>query len=271
MSSRRRPVQTGAVEERMQLDSLDVSPPTPWTRRFAFSWPQNISFFEHRYEVLRELEDQGLLRQLRVAEDRIALRLGDANHELVFGVRSVEGSLLQPDGDWDRIVGALKLVLQALKPKHLLRPEIKFQWLVELDGDYDKLRSEAAIHLFGAAGASMTDWSVLVDGKIEDPEGEFQAEFGILNASEAPARLARLIGRAGRSTRGDRDAPPPTQWQASKLPPVGWFYDVNCSMKQGPEPTADAISHFMRDSEASLGVLMSGIMEECVKGDADIE
>lgn len=231
--------------------------PTPWTRRFAFSWPQSVAYFERRYGVLRRFEDEGLVRQFRVSEQRIGVYLGDANHELVYGLRSIEGSLFKPDGDWDRMSAALDIVLADLQPKRLLRPVLRFQWLIALDAEYDEARRAGALEMLGDAGKGLTDWSGLVDGELESPPSTFQAEFGILDAAEAPQRLSRQIGRV----QGERDTPPPTLWPTESLPPVAFFCETIAQGTEPPEPSVEAISAFVRDSQDALGGIVSGMME----------
>jgi hypothetical protein len=236
----------------------------PWTRRFRLSWPESVRYFERRFSVLRRFEDQGLLRQLRVDEDRVSVRLGDANHVVVYGLRSLEGGLLQPDSDQERLQAALEVIFEELQPSRLLRPQISFQWLVSLDRDYDEARKTTAVAAWGDAGEPLFDWSALVDGKLERPNLSYRAEFGIVDAAEAPQRLSR---QAGHVTTPDRESPP-TLWPVESLPDVAWFYDTICALQDAPPPTAEGVFTLMKDTYSAAERLMSAMMKKFVPNGA---
>lgn len=233
----------------------------PWTRRFRFSWPQTVEYLDHRYAILRRFEELGVVRQFRAGEDRITVRLGDAHHVVVYGLGSLEGSLLRPDADEERLKAALSLIFETLKPQRLLRPRVDFQWLVALDLEYDEARVRTALQGFGEAGASVVDWSVLADGKLSGPKGTYRAEFGIVEAAEMPVRLSRQTGRVGAA---ERDVPA-TIWPLATLPSVGWFYDVRCTLEEAPSPTVDEVWSFVDSTQSVLERLMSAMMNRFVR------
>jgi hypothetical protein len=196
----------------------------PWTQQLGVSWQRTLRFFERRYEVLQEFEGLGLLRQFDIREDRVAVRLGDANHELVFASNRLEAALLQPGAEIERLERAIRIVFKFLAPERLVRPEIRFQWLDRVEKDYDDARRSAAGALFKDGGSTFTDFALLLDGQIDEAGSIYTLECGIVDAAEAPARLARHAGRL--SGRPSLIAPLPTVWRSESLPPVAFFCDT---------------------------------------------
>ena len=65
---------------------------------------------------------------------------------------------------------------------------------------YDVARQRAASSILGpllGPGVAVTDWSILLDGRSENPPCDFKVEFGVVSAAELPARLTRDVGRMG--------------------------------------------------------------------------
>jgi hypothetical protein len=56
----------------------------PWAQRLYVPWETGVSFYQRRWDVLQRLEDEDLLYDHRVIEERVALRLGDAQHVSSF-------------------------------------------------------------------------------------------------------------------------------------------------------------------------------------------
>jgi hypothetical protein len=172
----------------------------------------------------------------------------------------VEGALLRPDGDEERLRWALDVIFEHVKPSRLLRPRASFQWLIPIEQTYDEARNQTAKELFGAAGSSVTDWSSLLDGELAKPVTmEYRAQFGIVEAAEAPSRLSRQQSQV---TPYDSQAPA-TLWPVNSLPEVAFFYDGYSVPSEAPEPNADGVFRFLGDTQGALHQLMSDVMDRC--------
>jgi hypothetical protein len=193
-----------------------------WTQRTRVSWKQNVSYFEHRYEVLRTLEDAGLLRRFQSKGDRISMRLGGAHQIMSFGPGGFSMADLNPSLDEGVTRAAAEVVCSALKPELVGRPSFGIQSLVPIAMPYDDARRTAGEALLPDLPSEVRDFALLLDGTSEQPPGEYRLEIGILEAAEAPERLSRAVGRI--TTRDDET--PPFLWQPSELPDVALFCDI---------------------------------------------
>jgi hypothetical protein len=193
-----------------------------WTQRIEVRWQQNLRFYEHRYEVLRAFEDGGYLRSLREREERIFVRVGTAHQLVSFGPRGMSLALLRPDADETLVRTAASEVWERLQPRVTGGLRLGFQWLRELSEPYAEARKSAARSLLGEPFSDdAEDFALLFDGKKDDPAARYRLELGVLEASEVPARLARLSGRVAKADLNT----PPTLWQVSSLPSVALFCD----------------------------------------------
>ena len=224
-----------------------------------------MTFFERRWAVLKHFEDADLLQQHRVVNDRIAIRLGDAYHLITFGSDYVAGALLRPDSDSGRLREGLRKVFEILEPHRLLLPEFDYQWLVKLDRPYDDVRRLSAFAGFGDSSDTVIDWAVTLDGLISEPAATYRAEFGILEASDAAARLSRA---AGMVYTPDPDVPP-TLWPPQSFPPVAWFFDARCRghLDVG-EADADTLFDVWSKGQDAVDRIQSGFMARFHVGEA---
>ena len=103
-----------------------------------------------------------------------------------------------PEGGWDELVLAARLVLGSLGTPTGVALSIYNQYLLEMPGGTSDQPADVAGRLFGGWSSDIgtTDFSVLLDG--EDRGHAYQCEFGIVTRSEVPVRLARFLGRVHR-------------------------------------------------------------------------
>jgi hypothetical protein len=193
-----------------------------WTQRARLGWKQSVSFYEHRFEVLRRLEDDGSLRRFQERGGQISMRLGGAHQLVSFGPTGLSMATLKPGLDDGVMRNAIEVVCSALEPQPVGRPSFGLQWLVPIDLSYDDARKTASTALFSSVDGHLADFALLLDGTLDEPLQEYQVEVGILEASEVPARLARVVGRVGPA---DQDIAP-ALWQSEELPKVALFCDM---------------------------------------------
>lgn len=221
-----------------------------WTQRLGLSWRSSVRFFEHRYRVLERLEDDALLWGFMVDENEVAVRLGDPNHLLFFGPTNVSAALLQPDGDEDRLKNAVEMVIDALEPRSLVRPTFGFQWLVGVEGSYDEVRGSAAQTFLPSAPGHATDLSAWIDGELDSGK-EYSLECGIVEAIEAPPRLARDTGRF--FTHDPRIQA--SLWPIENLPPVAFFCDIEFEPGDEVGSAGDFFNRWGETREDAKGVV----------------
>jgi hypothetical protein len=193
-----------------------------WTQRTKVSWKQSVSYFEHRYEVLRQLEDAGLLRRFQSNGDRISMRLGGVHQIMSFGPSGFSMADLKPGLDEGVTRAAAEIVYSAIKPELVGRPSFSIQSLVPITVPYDDARQAAGRALLPGLPGNTLDFGLLLDGASEQPPGEYRLEVGIVEATEVPARLSRTVGRVAARD----EETPPFLWQPNELPEVALFCDV---------------------------------------------
>jgi hypothetical protein len=201
-------------------------PLEPWTQHFEVRWPSALTFFEHRYEILRGLEEADLLRAFRTSEERIDVRLGDPHHLLAFMATGMSLSALRPSADLGRLQTAADLVLDAVNPDRLGSPRALFQWIAPSSGEtYNDARSEAVASALGTpATGRFTDFAALVDGRIDDPPATYHLDAGVAEAGELPFRLSRAAGQLRGASTGHQGVPP-SLWSNESFPEFALFCD----------------------------------------------
>jgi hypothetical protein len=239
----------------------------PWTRRIRLTWPLNVRFLDHRGDVLEAIEERQLLQAVYLADDSVAVRLGDPYHPIIFGITSVSAALLRPDADNERILWALDTIFGELQPASLHAPQVSFQWLLPLDQSYDEARSAAARTGFGDGTTSIEDWSVRIDGRLTSPDLWYNAEFGIIEAAEAPERLSREVGSL---TESSPDAPS-SLWTTESVPSVAAFFDVTAHLREGPGVSAAEVFTLMESTQDALTTLMLERMGKFIPEVTNIE
>ncbi len=164
---------------------------TLWTRRAGFSWQQNLNFFGRRYDVLRELEDKGLLRRFHQRPESIAVRLQGPHQLVIFGSENLFIGMLKPEAEMEVMRVAVETICRLLEPEPRGYPNFRFQWLKAWDASYDDARRRSAEAFLGVDHpVRVTDFALVVDSKLDAPFDDCHLEFGIVDATEAPRRLA---------------------------------------------------------------------------------
>jgi hypothetical protein len=220
-----------------------------WTQRASFSWRQNIGFFEHRYAILRQLEDQGLLRRFQERPSSVAVRIQGPHQLIIFGDDGLFIGTFKPDAVMDVMRAAVEVICEALEPEPTGYPIFKFQWLNACEGSYDEARQTAAKAFLGDDHpAQVADFALLLDAKLETPFDDCHLEFGIVDATEAPRRLSR--GMHG--LQNERDSPPGL-WPPGELPQVAIFCDVRLDAAS-PLGASDIVANMFATIEAARDV-----------------
>jgi hypothetical protein len=219
-----------------------------WTQHVGLHWPNSLAFFERRYEILRSLDERGLLRFFRHGDQRIDVRLGDTDHLLSFGAASMTLSALKPKADLERLATAGGIVIEAIAPSHLSNLTASLQWIGPSHrSDYDQARSGAAETVLGKpARGRYLDFAAVIDGSIPQSNTTYHLEAGVAHAAEIAVRLNRafvLVRGAGQG--GNIDAPP-SLWPAESLPSFALFCNSTWELAKDLSVPGwdDAASHF---------------------------
>ncbi|MDD1677760.1 MAG: hypothetical protein LUO93_01065 [Methanomicrobiales archaeon] len=221
-----------------------------------------MAYHERRFEALRAFEDEGLIRQLRVTDDHLSVRLGDASHLLILGADRLEIGMFDPKGDAQRIELGVRRAWEVFHPTRLSNPRMSFQWLIPVGLSYDEARLAALGPIFGQLGVvKAEDWSATLLGELGDPPATFFAEFGIVEAAEAPRRLARETGYF----RGQSRETPPSLWPIDTLPPVAFFLDIGLSSAEALEPDPEEVIKLWQRTQGNAGELVSFLMGQVFK------
>jgi hypothetical protein len=203
-----------------------------WTQRVSCPWRQNIAFYERRYEILRAIEDKGLLRRFQERPNELAVRLQGPHQLVAFRPTGLFLSMLRPDAVSDVVRAVVEVVCGAMSPDPIGSPTFKFQWLVACETPYDEARKVAAEAFMGENHPTqMIDFALVIDGRFDEPFDEYHLSFGVVEAAEAPSRLARGIRRADEQ----RDSPPGI-WRIEDLPPVAVFCDIEMESASPLDP-----------------------------------
>jgi len=199
-----------------------------------------------------------LLRRFQERGGQISVRLGGAHQLLSFGPTSFSIATLKPNLDESLMRNAVQVVCSALEPQLVGQPTFGLQWLVPLDISYDNARKTAASRLLSSdVPGHLSDFALLLDGALEDPLKEYRLEMGILEASEAPMRLAQAVGRVGSP---DRDTPP-TLWQPEELPNVALFCDMELKASPLDDDIVESLFAMLKSARDSADRLVSSLIE----------
>jgi hypothetical protein len=216
----------------------------PWTPTLHLSWRPALTFYEKGVEILRCLDERGVLRAFRVGDDRVDARLLDANHELTVRHNGLTLDLFGVDADVD---SAWECVVAALQKLELDKATAmaKFQHMVPLGIPFDEAVAVGSRRFLSLPSTvKVADWALLIN-----PDPGSSVEFGIVGAHEAIDRLTR---RAGRMRMG-QDASNASRWANTAFPDVALFAD---SFWDGPqvegEQAVRAYWNSARDRAASF-------------------
>jgi hypothetical protein len=152
-------------------------------------------------------------------------------------------------------------VLDTIRPEQVLGLDGWWQFVVPLEGDYDKLRTSSFQELVseGARGIGVEDWAWLLD--LDGGEGvKGQLEVGLVSRKEIPARLERAVGRSEGSFRpelapAEREDLPAVAMFAD----VGWWFDASGMLADG---LIDRINEFWSDRLAASSRILDDLLRE---------
>lgn len=198
-------------------------------------WRPSLEFYEQGVALLRHLEDAGDLRGFRVTQHDVEARLRDGS-ELQVSVVGLSYRLIQVPVDPVSATALLQRVIRAMQPTET---EVTFylQHLIPLDWDVDYeeacARATSAWMPRLATSAGIVDSAPLVDGFSSRHRLRYQAEFGVVDAEQAPARLERSLGNriGGPALTGSADG--------VAYPALGLFLDSSWFPQGAPQGDED--------------------------------
>lgn len=186
-------------------------------------WRPTLRFFELRTTLLRELEKDDNLAAFRWTEGAVGVRLGQGE-VLEVGPQGALLTLAGPAARRDVATSALDRLIALLRPEGVIMNQLLVQELLPVEIRYGEARRLSAVRLLRdlMPGIVYSDWSVLLDGASSAVGSTFQVEFGIVDDDEAPARLARHVGKMQ-----DRSLVPLPEdmWYYEEIPACGLFAD----------------------------------------------
>lgn len=185
----------------------------PTTVTLKYDWDRTrFELLDARSAVLAMFEEYELLRSFRSPQDGLSVRLIDGRsfdvsmdrvevYELRVGAATAPE--MRSSADLAAEIGSLLGV-------HGVVPRASFQHVVPWDlADKDEaFRRGAHAIVPDANKLGATDFALLFDGQMGE-SWMYQAEAGVIDADEAPARFARRIGRS--------DSSRPDSWMLGAL------------------------------------------------------
>jgi hypothetical protein len=193
----------------------------PVTQRLNVSWRPEVRFLERRLELLRQLDDEGLVQSFSVDGADVLIRVTGRYHEIRFGPSGLGIRLGDPDFDPEVIQGVVTKIFECFDPEVLGQIRADLQFLEALSISYEQARALGGQVLFDASDSDVeiTDWAVLLNPEFGATHRWAGAlEFGVVSNQEAEVRLARKVGRL------DQPFPGPVS-QRIEVPEVGFFAD----------------------------------------------
>lgn len=211
-------------------------------------WRPSLEFYEQGVALLRHLEDGGELRGFRVTQHDVQARLRDGA-ELQVSVVGLAYRLVEGPVDMVASSALLQRVIRAMQPTDT-EATFYLQHLIPLD--WDVSYEEACARVTSAwmpqlvTSAGVVDSAPLVDGFSPQHRLRFQAEFGVVDAGQAPARLDRSIG--------NRIGGPalPARGNGVAYPPLGLFVDSSWFPQEAPQGDEDLTVWVTSVLEAAL-------------------
>jgi hypothetical protein len=198
-----------------------------WTQSLSITWRRSIGYYQQRFNLLERLDKEGLLKAFKADEDEVGGRLRDNAHEILVHPNGLRGNILQPTGDRARLERAIDLTLETIGDLQVNRIALTVQFIIPVEGDYDKARTSSGQTLLGhvVGDIGIADWAVLMDSKPSASGLEGQFEFGILSKNEIPIRLGRRAGRTGHFSQAAPSIPTFFPEGKRELPDVAMFLD----------------------------------------------
>lgn len=195
----------------------------PVTQQFSLSWKPEVRFFERRLDPLRALDEQGRVRSFSVQPTEIVVSLENRSQEIRYGSAGVNVKLGDSEANTEPVFAAVGEVFRIFEPERLGLARTNLQFLEELSGDYDELRSSWGTRfVIPPSGVSISDWALLINPDIEDvqPQWGGAIELGIVAGDEAKERLERTVGKLSSEPIGDAS-------DRIEFPEVAFFADAN--------------------------------------------
>jgi hypothetical protein len=203
------------------------------TNGLRIGWSPSLAYHERRLEVLRALEDAGVLHEFFVGDDDTGARVGVEHHELRVGVRGIVAVLFPPEEAARPVIEAVRHALELVEPKELRSISVFTQHLLAVEQPYEEARRVFTSAMLGGVArlTAAVDSAVLLDGQWA--QGPMQLEVGIVSRSELEQRLLGGVGRAHppRNVMGNRKLP-------DGLPAVSLYTEANRVLADADSLTA---------------------------------
>lgn len=230
----------------------------PWTQSLHLFWRPELRFYEKQVDLLKQYEEQGVLRAFRVEEGFVDAQLFESRDRLTVKKDGVDLQLLSPKADPDRALEALDIAVKEVGPAFPRSVSASFQHIIEIDVDFDEAVRRGYSRVLGDLPGRFNfgDWAVLTDVVLEGLDASGTIEFGIIRSDEAPTRLARLAGRAGQSRQQSL-----ARWQEEDFPDVAVFCDgvINGSLDSKTEGLAASAAEFWNAARSAQESLADGL------------
>lgn len=193
------------------------------SRTVQLGWDRpRFELLDRRGAVLSALDGLDILDGFRTDGDSLAFHLaGGRSAEVdMRGMWVYELSSYPASSNFDVLL-IIERVAEVLSAERVL-PSVSFQHFVAWppDSNYDAARIEGVASMVeAAADLGLYDFAMMTDGRTATG-WDFQAEYGVIEASDAPLRLSRRLGR----TSGQVPALDHELFDMD-FPPVGTFVD----------------------------------------------
>ena len=221
------------------------------------SWRPELRFYEQRVAILKKLEEQGILRAFRVQEGFVDAQLFETRDQLTVRQDGADIQLLSPEAEPGRALEALCIALGEVRPTTPRSISASFQYIAPIELEFMEAVTRGYGRVLGDLPGSLQhgDWAILTDVSLESPPASGTVEFGIIQAEEAPGRLARHAGRAGgKSQSAQRSV-------AGQFPDVAVFCDgsISSALDGDPEALPGSAGQFWASARDAHGSLVEGL------------
>ncbi|MEX2447623.1 MAG: hypothetical protein WD404_02635 [Solirubrobacterales bacterium] len=230
----------------------------PWTQSLHLYWRPELRFYAKQADLLKQYEEQGVLRAFRIEEGFVDAQLFESRDRLTIKKDGVDLRLLSPRADPDRALEALDIAVKEVGPAFPRAVSASFQHIIEIDVDLDEAIKRGYGRILGDLPGRFNfgDWAVLTDVVVEGLDASGTIEFGIIRSDEAPMRLARLAGRAGEARQQSL-----ARWQEEDFPDVAVFCDgvISGSLDSKTEGLAASATEFWNAARSAQESLADGL------------
>jgi hypothetical protein len=239
----------------------------PWTQALSIRWGPALRFYEQRIAILRDFEDQGVLKAFVVSEDRIAARLLDPGHRFSIGREGLRLSLAGMNADFESVWPFVSAAVDHLVPLRTRGMTVDMQHLIELEKPFRDavMAAQASLCAVPPIGElSYEDFALLLD--LQGPMAtRGQVELGIIRADEAPTRLSRSIGRLEGGSPGETKV----NWAGTEFPAVALFVDSTWSRRLRQDDSLDTILGSFNSAKTHAAEFASVLHEKIVADEVE--